>query len=505
MKTKLNRILFQILTMLYTFLFVGSVVFAAPSDDFVITVKTDNPGVSSNTQFEIPTFGDGYNYNVDCNNDGTNEATGVTDNYTCNYPTPGKYTIRIKDNTGTGNGFPRIFFYDTRVNTDNHKLLSINQWGTGHWTSMEAAFMGCSNLNSAPAVNNGGGAVPDWATDVPDLSNVTNMTFMFRNAISFNQDIGDWDVSNVISMHNTFNNAASFNQDISGWDVSNVTDMIGMFSRAASFNQDISGWDVSNVTSMQGMFSRAASFNQDISGWDVSNVRYMSWMFWNATSFNQDLSNWDVSNVKYMENIFTNSGMSTDNYDDTLIGWKARNLQNNVRLDSSAHYCRSENQRQYIIDTYHWTINDAGKSCVTKMNVPSGQHTYTYLYVVVPGLNITPESAKPFASGNISGGTLSLRVGFRAFANPVDIYLAISYSGQPDDIFLIDSSNGLQKNTIVPWKTNQTAAIDESLYGDIKTSNLPVGTYTLYALVVPAGATNMNNSYLWITSFTISH
>ena len=49
MKTKLNRILlnkailFQILIGLCAFLFVGSVVFAAPSDDFVITVKTDNP------------------------------------------------------------------------------------------------------------------------------------------------------------------------------------------------------------------------------------------------------------------------------------------------------------------------------------------------------------------------------------------------------------------------------------------------------------------------------
>ena len=39
----------------------------------------------------------------------------------------------------------------------------------------------------------------------------------------------------------------SFNQDISNWDVSNVTDMNYMFTNAKKFNQDISSWDVNNV------------------------------------------------------------------------------------------------------------------------------------------------------------------------------------------------------------------------------------------------------------------
>ena len=34
---------------------------------------------------------------------------------------------------------------------------------------------------------------------------------------------------------------------ISNWDVSNVTDMSYMFYRCESFNQDISKWNVSNV------------------------------------------------------------------------------------------------------------------------------------------------------------------------------------------------------------------------------------------------------------------
>ncbi len=52
--------------------------YAAPASAFVMTVKTDNPGVSTSTQFTIPISGAGYNYDVDCNDDGIPEASGQT-------------------------------------------------------------------------------------------------------------------------------------------------------------------------------------------------------------------------------------------------------------------------------------------------------------------------------------------------------------------------------------------------------------------------------------------
>lgn len=53
------------------------------------------------------------------------------------------------------------------------------------------------------------------------------------------------------------------------WDTSNLTNMSFMFQTATTFNQPIGVWDTSAVTTMQGMFESAPAFDQDISGWCV--------------------------------------------------------------------------------------------------------------------------------------------------------------------------------------------------------------------------------------------
>jgi len=57
---------------------------------------------------------------------------------------------------------------------------------------------------------------------------------------------------------------------------SNITDMSEMFMDAVTFNDDISGLDTSNVTTMEKMFfvaNATMSFNQPIGSWDVSKVQ----------------------------------------------------------------------------------------------------------------------------------------------------------------------------------------------------------------------------------------
>ncbi|MCK5589162.1 MAG: BspA family leucine-rich repeat surface protein, partial [Candidatus Pacebacteria bacterium] len=217
--------LFLIILIFSFFLINFSEVFAAGTDDFVITAKTDNTGTSTNTQFTIPVGTGTFNYNIDCDNDGVDEATGQTGSYTCNYGSAGTYTIRIE---GT---FPHIYF---NYGGDREKILSVEQWGTGVWGSMSSAFMGAVNL----VVN---------ATDNPNLSSVTDMSQMFRGANAFNQDISSWNVSNVTNMFNMFSFAFAFNQDISSWNVSNTTTMTEMFYNVtlSTTNYDalLNGWN----------------------------------------------------------------------------------------------------------------------------------------------------------------------------------------------------------------------------------------------------------------------
>jgi surface protein len=120
-----------------------------------------------------------------------------------------------------------------------------------------------------------------------------------ENMISAGEDVTRVCTSRIINMYDMFANAA-FNQPIGSWDVSNVTDMEYMFYDASAFNQPIGDWNVSSVTTMGGMFGSNAAFNQPIGSWDVSNVTDMEYMF-QESSFNQDISSWSVDGVTSCE------------------------------------------------------------------------------------------------------------------------------------------------------------------------------------------------------------
>jgi len=336
---------------------------------FITTWKTDNPGSSDSTSITIPTTGTGYNYDVDWNNDGVYDEFGISGNVTHNFGTAGTYTIRIQG------AFPRIFFNNEG---DKEKIVDVNQWGNIAWTSMANSFHGCSNLevnaNDTPNLSDvtDMGYMFAFATNFNqdisswDVSNVSNMDHIFYNTNVFNQNIGNWDVSSVTNMAYMFYNADAFNQDVGNWDVSSVTTMFCMFYGTDAFNQDIGNWDVSNVTNMFQMFYNADSFNQDIGAWDVSNVTYMSSMFNNADSFDQNIGNWNISNVTSMVNMFDDVRLSIVNYDSLLIGWSNRTLQTGVEFNGGlSKYCAGEAARDSIISNYGWTIYDAGKDCLS--------------------------------------------------------------------------------------------------------------------------------------------
>ncbi len=330
-----------------SFLFFGNVGSASAAylpNEFVTVWKTDNTGISASNQIIIPTYaGEIYSYSVaweEVGNPVNNGSAGLfTGDATITFPTLGNYEVRI---TGT---FPRIQTQDSsETPSDRLKLLEVRQWGSNQWASMNSAFRGAANLTIT-------------AVDTPDLTYVTDMSFIFTSATAINQPVDNWNVSNVTDMTAAFAGATSFNQPLnswnvasvnnmafmffganafsqplSNWDVSSVTNMGIMFTGATSFNQPLNSWNVASVNNMQSMFSNTSVFNSDINGWNVSSVNNMTNMFYNANAFNQPLNNWDVGNVTSMYHMF----YSAEVFNQPLNSWNVSSVTNMAYMFAGA-------------------------------------------------------------------------------------------------------------------------------------------------------------------------
>ena len=264
---------------------------AAPSADaFVTTWKTNSASESISIPVEVHAGG---TLTISWG-DGSTDTVDTSSTVLHTYSASGEYQVNM-----TG-GLARINLGAS--DSTAGKLASIDSWGDIGWSSMDGAFRGASSMEYA-------------ATDVPDLSGVTSMRYMFFNVAAFDGDLSGWDVSNVENMVATFY-GTSFDGDISGWDVSSVTTMDAMFYNAGSFNQDLSSWNTASVTDMNAMFGNAGSFNRNLPSWNTASVTDMSDMFNEALSFDGDISGWDVSSVTDMSFMFRSTPFAGD-----LSGW----------------------------------------------------------------------------------------------------------------------------------------------------------------------------------------
>jgi surface protein len=274
---------------------------------FIITVKTDNTGVTASDTILLPIqgtsmfidWGDGSTQITTQSNTPNNTIGG--NNVAHTYASAGTYTIRIKN-------IDRVFFNN---GGDRLKLLEISQWGKSAWTNFLGSFFGCSNMDIV-------------ATDIPVLNNTVDFfgAFWGCSNLTYNSTINDWDTSTLLSLQNTFRSATLFNQPLSNWNVGNVTNFSAMFESATSFNQPLNNWDVSKATSLSNMFFSATSFNQPLNNWDVLLCSDFSGLFRGASSFNQNLSGWQLRLAGVnMANVFRSTAMSTANYTDTIVGW----------------------------------------------------------------------------------------------------------------------------------------------------------------------------------------
>ncbi len=205
--------------------------------------------------------------------------------------------------------------------------IRLDGFNTTNVISMQGMFMN-TDIESF-------GRGLDW-----DTSNVTDMSYMFADCGSFNDDLSDWNTISVTTMESMFQNSNWNNGSEAGlfgavqipWNLTSLTNARAMFKGNSNFNGAFNGpnpfglavtdmsemfrdatgfvgwglesWNTGSVENMEGMFKGATQLGVDpnfpnqivasIEGWNTALVSNMDSMFNGATSFNKDLSGWCV-------------------------------------------------------------------------------------------------------------------------------------------------------------------------------------------------------------------
>ena len=224
------------------------------------------------------------------------------------------------------------------------------------------------------------------ATDTPDLSQTDSIFAVFRGSTSLKGENANWNwsTSTITNMGSAFSDTENFNQNIGLWDVSNVVFAGGLFNNATAFNNggsdSIKNWNTGKMTAMNAIFQNAVKFNQPIGSWNVSKAELMSEMFNGARAFNQSLAGWRLDSLVSTTGLpnsywsgaprmLNNSGLSTKNYDATLISWNIQSTNSPLILGAAGlKYCTADAARKNLIkpvaDGGHgWTINGDAKEC----------------------------------------------------------------------------------------------------------------------------------------------
>jgi hypothetical protein len=205
------------------------------ASEFIFTVDTTKAGSASDT-FILPLangttsmtvyWGDGNSDVITTYNQA--ELTHV-------YASSGTYQISLDGS-----------FYGIRFggSGDCRKLMTIDNWGTNQWKTMQSAFQLCLNMTGN-------------YSDNPDTSLCVNFSAAFRDCQVFNSAL-TLDASVCTTMNSMFFGALLFNSFLTISNASSISDATNAFFYALLFDQDVSAIDFSGLTVATSMFSNSS-------------------------------------------------------------------------------------------------------------------------------------------------------------------------------------------------------------------------------------------------------
>ena len=220
------------------------------ASEFIFTVDTTQAGSATDT-FVLPLHNGTTSMTVywgDGNSDVITTYNQAELSHT--YASSGTYQISLDGS-----------FYGIRFGGggDCRKVMTIDNWGTNQWVTMQSAFQLCLNVTGN-------------YSDNPDTSLCLNFSTSFRDCQAFNSAL-TLDASVCTTMNTMFFGAISFNSPLTISNASNINDTINAFAYCYPFDQDISAIDFSGLTSGTNMLKNTAfsTTNYDLllPAWDA--------------------------------------------------------------------------------------------------------------------------------------------------------------------------------------------------------------------------------------------
>lgn len=292
---------------------------------FIFDTLVSNPTINPRT-ITLPLSGLSPNVSI-------NWGDGVVENYNTigwknhTYDNHGTYVVQISGSLRRS--WQKEPGYPYASNDPANRLLKCLSWGNVGLNNISEMFYACSFFNEVPS------ALPTTLT-----GQTLNGTFGF--CTNFNSPaVKTWNISAITNLGNTFRDCPNFNQDLSGWNTGNVTSMLSTFLNCSSFTSNLSNWNTSKVTTMQNMFFNCDAFNTNFANWNIRALTALG------------LAN-------FMQNA---TGLSTSNYDSTLIAWN--NASPPYRTDLRPHfggskYSSAAASARASLVAAGWQITDGG-------------------------------------------------------------------------------------------------------------------------------------------------